>query len=69
MNENYEKILRQKGINPKTANGADVDKLIKGLSPEDAKKLNQILSNKQQLNEVLNSDKAKQMMRLLFGDK
>jgi hypothetical protein len=47
----------------------DKNALLKNLSAEDTKKINSILNDKQALNELLNSDKAKAIMSKLFGSK
>ncbi len=73
MNNNFSNdvsgILKQKGIDPKTLKNMDKNALLKNLSAEDTKKINSILNDKQALNELLNSDKAKAIMSKLFGSK
>ena len=73
MNNNFSNdvsgILKQKGIDPKNLKNMDKNALLKNLSAEDTKKINSILNDKQALNELLNSDKAKAIMSKLFGSK
>jgi hypothetical protein len=73
MNNNFPKdandILKQKGIDPESLKNIDKNSLLKSLSAEDTKKINSILNDKEALNEILNSDKAKAIMSKLFGSK
>lgn len=73
MNNNFPKdasdILKQKGIDPQNLKNIDKNSLLKNLSAEDTKKINSILNDKEALNEILNSDKAKAIMSKLFGSK
>ncbi len=73
MNNNFSKdasdILRQKGIDPQNLKNIDKNSLLKNLSAEDTKKINSILNDKQALNDLLNSEKAKAIMSKLFGSK
>ena len=73
MNNNFPKdasdILKQKGIDPENLKNIDKNSLLKNLSAEDTKKINGILNDKEALNEILNSDKAKAIMSKLFGSK
>lgn len=50
----------------KAAKNGDVSQLVNKLSQEDKQKLNNILSDKQALSEVLNSPQAKALMKM-FG--
>ena len=73
MNNNFSNdvngILKQKGIDPKNLKNMDKNALLKNLSAEDTKKINSILNDKQALNDLLNSEKAKAIMSKLFGSK
>ena len=73
MNNNFSndanEILKQKGIDPQNLKNIDKNSLLKNLSAEDTKKINSILNDKQALNELLNSEKAKAIMSKLFGSK
>ena len=50
----------------KAAKSGDTSSLINSLSQEDKQKLNNILSDKQELSKVLNSPQAKALMKM-FG--
>lgn len=69
ISENAKKILKEKGINPESIKNADANALLKNLSAEDTKKINQLLNDKEALERLLNSDKAKIIMKKLFGAK
>jgi len=73
MNNNFSKdasdILRQKGIDPQNLTNIAKNSLLKNLSDDDTKKINSILNDKQALNDLLNSEKAKAIMSKLFGSK
>ncbi len=62
-----EEILKNNGIDPKTVSSGDAKKILSSLKKEDAQKLNQILNNKEELNRILNSDAAKQIMKRFFS--
>lgn len=62
-----EALLKKSGIDPKTVSSNDAKKILSSLKKEDAQKLNQILNNKDELNRILNSDAAKQIMQRFFG--
>lgn len=67
--EDAEKILKQKGINTEDLKNADKNALLKNLSSEDRAKINALLNDKESLNKILNSDKAKAIMNAFFGKK
>lgn len=69
FSEDAKKILKQKGINPNQMGNIDKNALLKNLSAEDSEKINRILNDKQALEALLNSDKAKAIMSKLFGSK
>ena len=51
------------------ASKSDVDKMIKKLSPEDTKKLNEMLNDKQAMDKLLSDPKVQAMIKLLGGKK
>ena len=69
FSEDAKKILKQKEINPNQMGNIDKNALLKNLSAEDSEKINRILNDKQALDALLNSDKAKAIMSKLFGSK
>lgn len=60
---NYDDILK-KGVK----NG-DAEQLIKSLKPEDARKLSELLADKEATRQLLSTPQAQQLMKKLFGDK
>lgn len=69
ISENGKNFLKQNGIDAEQIKNADKSSLLKNLSPEDAAKINNLLNDKEALNQLLNSDKAKAIMAKLFGQK
>ncbi|MBE6761367.1 MAG: hypothetical protein E7551_03695 [Ruminococcaceae bacterium] len=69
ISENAKNFLKQNGIDAEQIKNADKSSLLKNLSPEDAAKINNLLNDKEALNQLLNSDKAKAIMAKLFGQK
>jgi arsenate reductase-like glutaredoxin family protein len=67
LSKDAETVLKNNGIDPKTISGSDAKKILSSLKKEDAQKLNQILNNKEELNRILNSDAAKQIMKKFFS--
>lgn len=67
ISENAKNFLKQNGIDAEQVKNADKNSLLKNLSPEDAAKINNLLNDKEALNQLLNSDKAKAIMAKLFG--
>lgn len=53
----------------KGAAGGDVNRLISGLSDADKAKLNAVLSDENATRQLLSSDAAKSLMKILFGGK
>lgn len=62
-------FLKQNGIDAGDLKNANADKLLKNLKAEDAKKINDLLSDKEALERLLKSDKAKEIMNKFFGAK
>ena len=69
ISESAKKILREKGIDPEIIKNADANALLKKLKAEDAEKINRLLNDKEALDRLLNSDKARAIMEKLFGAK
>ena len=75
MNNNknfYENILKNGNgkINKDAINKAkngDTSSLLNSLSPEDRKKVNDALNDKEKLKQILSSDAAKKLLNLLGG--
>ncbi len=71
MQQNFpkdaEQLLRSRGIDPNNLQSSQANKLLQNLNQQDAEKIRQLLSNKEDLNRLLQSDAAKQIMRQLFG--
>lgn len=67
--EAAKRILKEKGIDPDTVNNGDVNSLIKNLNATDAEKINRLLSDREALERLLNSEKAKAIMKKFFGAK
>lgn len=69
LSDNAKNFLKQKGIDPEHIKNADKSSLLKNLSAKDAEKINNLLNDKEALDRLLNSDKAKAIMAKLFGQK
>ena len=69
ISESAKKILREKGFDPESIKNADANALLKKLKAEDAEKINRLLNDKEALDRLLNSDKARAIMEKLFGAK
>lgn len=67
LSRDTENFLKNKGINPKDINEKDAKSLLNSLNNEDKEKINNLLKDKKALENFLNSDKAKQIMKNLFG--
>lgn len=69
MNVASEKL----GVSPdklkNMAQNGNFDDIFKNLKPEDSKKLQQILSNKEATKEILSSPQAQNLFKSLFKDK
>ncbi len=64
-----ENLLKSKGIDPNSLKKEDANKLLNSLSPNDAKKVNDLLNDKKALETFLNSKQAKEVINSLFGKK
>lgn len=69
LSEDAKNLLKQNGIDPEQIKNTDKSSLLKNISAEDAKKINNLLNDKEALDRLLNSDKAKAIMNKLFGTK
>ena len=67
--ESTKRILKEKGIDPNAINNSDVNSLLKNLNTADAEKINRLLSDREALEHLLNSEKAKAIMKKFFGAK
>lgn len=67
LSKDAERLLRANGVDPATLRSNDAKQLLKGLNQQDAAEINRLLNNKAELERVLNSDAAKQIMQQLFG--
>ena len=67
LSKDAERLLRANGVDPATLRSNDAKQLLKGLNQQDAAGINRLLNNKAELERVLNSDAAKQIMQQLFG--
>ena len=67
LSKDAERLLRANGVDPATLRSNDATQLLKGLNQQDAAEINRLLNNKAELERVLNSDAAKQIMQQLFG--
>lgn len=64
--------IKKSGIDSETVKKAsklDKKELINSLSPEDRKKLNEVLNDKQALSDALKSPQAVALIKTLFGGK
>lgn len=77
MPQDMEKYLRevakQTGADPAKMRDSlekgDMAGVLKGLKPEDARKLQSVLSDKETTNRILSSPQAQELMKKLFGKK
>ena len=60
-------ILKTKGIDPSALKSSDKQALLSSLSPRDAEKINALLNDKEALQGLLASDRAKAVINQLFG--
>ena len=63
LNKNQITDMLKKGVKKEQVNN-----LINSLSDEDAKKLNQMLNDKEATKQLLNKPEVKELMKKLFGD-
>ena len=66
MNNNFNNLNKS---TLEAARRGDKSAVLQSLSAEDRQKLEQVLADKNQLNQILNSDAAKQLIKFLNGDK
>ena len=64
MNNNFDK-LDKKIL--EAARCGDTDAVMSGLSDADRKKVNEVLADKDRLKQILSSDAAQQLMKILGG--
>lgn len=64
MNNDFSKIGKD---TIEAARRGDTKAVMSNLSDTERKKVNEILANKDKLKEILNSDAAKQVMKILGG--
>ena len=64
MNNNFDKIDK-KTID--AARRGDTDAVMQGLSDNDRKKVQEVLTDKDRLKQILSSDAAQQLMKILGG--
>lgn len=66
MNNNFNNIDKS---TIDAARRGDKEAVLKNLSTDDRQKLEHILSDKNKLQQILNSDTARQLIKFLNGDK
>ncbi len=66
MNNDFSKIDKN---TIDAARRGDTDALMSNLSENDRKKINDVLADKDKLKQILNSDAAKNLMKILGGNK
>lgn len=64
MNNNFDKIDKK---TIEAARRGDTDAVMSGLSDADRKKVNEVLADKDKLKQILSSDAAQQLMKILGG--
>ncbi|MEG1887655.1 MAG: hypothetical protein RR177_05950 [Oscillospiraceae bacterium] len=73
MSKFFEAASKKLGVDQNqlknAANTGNIDDIINGLKPEDAKKLQHFLSNKDAARELLSSPQAQSLLKSFFGDK
>lgn len=65
MNNNFNNINKD---TIDAAKRGDTEAILKNLNSNDRKKIEQVLADKNKLNQILNSDAAKKIINLLNGD-
>lgn len=60
-------MLKSKGIDPNILKSTDASKLLSSLNKTDAQKINTLLNDKEALEKMLSSDRAKAVINQLFG--
>ena len=66
MNNDFHKIDKNT-IN--AARRGDAEALMSNLSEDDRKKINEVIADKDKLKQILSSDAAKNLMKILGGNK
>ncbi|MBQ6717678.1 MAG: hypothetical protein IJZ21_00765 [Clostridia bacterium] len=64
MNNNFDKIDKK---TLEAARRGDTDAVMSGLSTADRQKVNEVLADKDKLKQILSSDAAQQLMKILGG--
>lgn len=64
MNNNFDKIDKK---TLEAARRGDTDAVMSGLSDADRQKVNEVLADKDKLKQILSSDAAQQLMKILGG--
>lgn len=64
MNNNFDKLDKK---TLEAARRGDTDAVMSGLSDADRKKVNEVLADKDKLKQILSSDAAQQLMKILGG--
>ena len=70
MNNDIGKKIKNIGKNTiEAAKRGDTDAVLQSLNKSDRKKIEETLSDKEKLKKILNSDAAKNLMKILGGNK
>lgn len=70
MNNDIGKKIKNIGKNTiEAAKRGDTDAVLQSLNESDRKKIEETLSDKEKLKKILNSDAAKNLMKILGGNK
>ncbi len=64
MNNNFDKLDKK---TLEAASRGDTDAVMSGLSDADRQKVNEVLADKDKLKQILSSDTAQQLMKILGG--
>ncbi|MBE6810669.1 MAG: hypothetical protein E7521_06400 [Ruminococcaceae bacterium] len=65
MNKNFDNL--DKNILDAAKRG-DTENILKNINPADRKKIEEIIADKNKLNQILNSNTARQLIKFLNGD-
>lgn len=66
MNNNFSNIDKDTIA---AAKRGDKEAILKNLKEDDKKRIEEVLADKNKLNQILNSDAARKLMKILNGDK
>ena len=66
MNNNWDKLDK---ATLDAAKRGDTNAVLQNLNDSDRKKIEEVLADKNKLKQILNSDTAKQLFKILGGDK